>query len=198
MGYDFEKTHKLILESAKNHFAQNGFEGASIRQICKDAGVTNGAFYSHFKSKEELFSKLVDPVISGLYKLYDDESSCYEKKDLQSVQELVTGSDQTFIRYIYDNADIFRLILCSGKGTEYEEFTKKFSSFEAENTGAFLGKKGKTKKLSEAFIRRLSSFVIDIVFDSFLEGKTEKETLKQAQLASEFCLAGLKQVLENN
>ena len=46
MGYDFEKTHKLILESAKNHFAQNGFEGASIRQICKDAGVTNGAFYS--------------------------------------------------------------------------------------------------------------------------------------------------------
>lgn len=70
MGYDFEKTHELILKSAMSGFIRNGFSGTSIRQICKDAGVTNGAFYSHFESKEDLFGKLVDPALSGLMNKY--------------------------------------------------------------------------------------------------------------------------------
>ena len=42
-----------------------GFSGASIRQICKDAGVTNGAFYAHLASKEDLFDKIVRPRKCG-------------------------------------------------------------------------------------------------------------------------------------
>lgn len=54
MPYDYESTHRQILLSAMKNFSEVGFRDASIRTICKDAGVTNGAFYAHFKSKDDL------------------------------------------------------------------------------------------------------------------------------------------------
>ncbi len=59
MSRDFQQTHENLLLRAKKHFLQVGFERASIREICKDASVTNGAFYNHFEDKEALFGSLV-------------------------------------------------------------------------------------------------------------------------------------------
>ena len=52
----FDDTHTKILDCGKKHFLKNGFEKASLRDICKDAGVTTGAFYRHFNDKNELLS----------------------------------------------------------------------------------------------------------------------------------------------
>ena len=48
MSRDFQQTHENLLLCAQKHFLKYGFERASIREICKDAHVTNGAFYNHF------------------------------------------------------------------------------------------------------------------------------------------------------
>ena len=55
----FDDTHTKILDCGKKHFLKNGFEKASLRDICKDAGVTTGAFYRHFNDKNELFKIFV-------------------------------------------------------------------------------------------------------------------------------------------
>ena len=47
MSRDFQQTHENLLLCAQKHFLEYGFERASIREICKDAHVTNGAFYNH-------------------------------------------------------------------------------------------------------------------------------------------------------
>ena len=203
MGYDFDKTHELILRSAMESFMRNGFSGASIRQICKDAGVTNGAFYSHFGSKEELFAKLVDPALTGLMDKYAEDSSGYKKiktaKEFETVLKQSFESDRIMIHYIYENADAFRLILTAGAGTEYENLQDKIAAKESEWTVAFLeGCKSFMKKpenISDGLIKNISRFVVDTVFDIFMEGKTEEETIRQAQLASEFCISGLKRIL---
>lgn len=203
MGYDFEKTHELILKSAMSGFTENGFSGISIRQICKDAGVTNGAFYSHFESKEDLFAKLVDPALSGLMNKFEEDSSGYKKirsaKEFEAVLKQSFESDSIMIHYIYENADAFRLILTAGAGTEYENLQDKIAAKESEWTVQFLeGCKSFMKKpenISEGLIRNISRFVVDTVFDCFLEGKTEEETIRQAQLSSEFCITGLKRIL---
>ena len=44
---DYDLTHKKILESGKKIFKEQGFEKANLRAICKEAGVTTGAFYGH-------------------------------------------------------------------------------------------------------------------------------------------------------
>ncbi len=203
MGYSFDRTHDRILESARISFMQNGFSGASIRQICKDAGVTNGAFYSHFDSKEDLFAKLVDPVINGMNELYSEESTRYDKirssKDFVKVLDSAFVSDRLMIHYIYEHEDIFRLLLTSSKETRYEKIPEQLAEMETEDTLALLEHCKmfikRPENISRVLITRISFFVINTVFDSFLSGNSEEETVKQTQTAAEFCITGLKQIL---
>ena len=48
-------TLERIQQAARVEFLEKGFQGASLRNIVKAAGVTTGAFYGYYKSKEELF-----------------------------------------------------------------------------------------------------------------------------------------------
>ena len=46
-----KETRKKLLECAKKEFLAKGYMKASLRNICKDAGVTTGALYFFFKDK---------------------------------------------------------------------------------------------------------------------------------------------------
>lgn len=55
----YDAAHKAqsrtrILEAARARFRRHGFAGASIDQVMRDAGLTRGAFYAHFESKDAL------------------------------------------------------------------------------------------------------------------------------------------------
>jgi AcrR family transcriptional regulator len=55
-----EETRTKIIESAVKLFSNNGYNKASVDDICEEAGISKGAFYHHFKSKQELFLALLD------------------------------------------------------------------------------------------------------------------------------------------
>jgi AcrR family transcriptional regulator len=55
-----EETRSKIILSAIKLFSARGFNSASVDEICKDAGISKGAFYHHFKSKQDLFLALLD------------------------------------------------------------------------------------------------------------------------------------------
>src|SRR5579862_1029712 len=55
-----EATRRALLDSAKRIFARDGFEAARIEDIAGDTGHTRGAFYAHFKTKEDLFFALFE------------------------------------------------------------------------------------------------------------------------------------------
>ena len=48
-----------ILEGARRIFLQDGFDGASIGDIVRAAGVSKGTVYAYFPSKEKLFEALM-------------------------------------------------------------------------------------------------------------------------------------------
>lgn len=60
------ETRTRILDAASRLFRQEGYGGAGIGPLAKAAGVTNGAFYGHFKSKSEAFRSV---VLAGLEQL---------------------------------------------------------------------------------------------------------------------------------
>ncbi len=205
MGYDFDQTHECILKSAMDHFVRNGFLGASIRQICKDAGVTNGAFYAHFESKEDLYCELVGPVINGMQELYEEENSYYMEihsaDDIKRVMRQTFSSNRLIIHYIFEHKDVFVLLLTASTGTVYENFVEKLAKEEAVNTMEFLNICSQyipeAKRISESLVRSISHFVVASIFDGLIMGKTEEEVSIEAELASEFCLAGIQHFLEN-
>ena len=54
-----QTTLHLILSAAMQEFLEKGFKSASLRNIVKTAGVTTGALYGYYDSKEDLFEALV-------------------------------------------------------------------------------------------------------------------------------------------
>lgn len=54
------ETRSSLLRSAAKLFCRHGLDGASVEEVAQDAGYTKGAFYSNFKSKEELFLVMLD------------------------------------------------------------------------------------------------------------------------------------------
>ena len=56
------QTQQAILEAAMVLSREHSFEKVSVRDICQKAGITTGAFYHHFRSKEELLSKGFSPL----------------------------------------------------------------------------------------------------------------------------------------
>lgn len=65
--------------AAKKEFLEKGFRSASLRNIVKSAGVTTGAFYGYYSSKEELFAALVDEHYKYLLTKYKQSLSGFEE-----------------------------------------------------------------------------------------------------------------------
>ena len=55
-----EETRTKIMDSAIKLFSTRGFNAASVDDICEEAGISKGAFYHHFESKQALFLALLD------------------------------------------------------------------------------------------------------------------------------------------
>ena len=54
-----QATRQHILEAAGRRFKQEGIDGAGVAAVMSDAGLTNGAFYAHFASKEDLVANVL-------------------------------------------------------------------------------------------------------------------------------------------
>ncbi len=54
-----QATRRRILEAAGRRFKQDGIDGAGVAALMSDAGLTNGAFYAHFGSKEDLVANVL-------------------------------------------------------------------------------------------------------------------------------------------
>lgn len=55
-----EETRARILEAAVKQFSVHGYNKASVDNICEQAGVSKGAFYHHFQTKQDVFLALLD------------------------------------------------------------------------------------------------------------------------------------------
>jgi AcrR family transcriptional regulator len=200
MSYDFDKTHDLILKSAMKNFLSVGFRNASIRNICRDAGVTNGAFYAHFKSKDDLFAALVSDKLQVFNETYQDLSkmNIRSANDVMRVFEASYGSIETLIHYIYSEKEVFKLILESSDGSSFAGFVDDLIDEECSNTMKFLEGSRRFIKhpenISYRIIRIGSAMVINYAFDAFLNGISEDDNIRETKLASDFCIAGYRKI----
>jgi TetR/AcrR family transcriptional regulator, transcriptional repressor for nem operon len=58
------ENRKLILDAAARMFRERGFEGVTVAEVMKAAGLTHGAFYGHFTSKDDLLAQAFAHALS--------------------------------------------------------------------------------------------------------------------------------------
>lgn len=59
-------TRQKILQAALSLFSQSGYDATGVAEICRAAGVSKGAFYYHFPSKQALFLDLLEGWLADL------------------------------------------------------------------------------------------------------------------------------------
>ena len=69
-----QATRERILEAAGRRFKQDGIDGAGVAILMSDAGLTNGAFYAHFDSKEDLIANVLADQLRTQRQSVDAES----------------------------------------------------------------------------------------------------------------------------
>ena len=139
---DAEKTTlERIHAAAKAEFLEKGFKSASLRNIVKMVGMTTGAFYGYYKSKEELFDALVGEQYNAFMEKYRDAHEAFARL---TPEEQVAGMGvqsgeciDWLMDYAYENMDAFKLILCCSEGTKYENMVHEMVESEVEATHTF-------------------------------------------------------------
>jgi AcrR family transcriptional regulator len=61
-----EVTRAAILAAALKLFSQRGYDATGVAEICTEAGISKGAFYHHFPTKQTLFLALLNDWLEGL------------------------------------------------------------------------------------------------------------------------------------
>lgn len=142
MSQKSDNTKENILRTAKAHFLKDGLDSASLRNIVKDAGLTTGAFYKYFPTKESLYDALVDPYIEHIYLIYDDVLGDFEVLSAEEQTEHMTKSSEDgmnlLIDYVYSNYDNFRLLLKCGDSGKYADFIHNMVKREVDSTIAYI------------------------------------------------------------
>ncbi|MBR3548941.1 MAG: TetR/AcrR family transcriptional regulator [Treponema sp.] len=171
MEQEEHNTLKTILSVAEEEFLQKGYRDASLRTIVKKAGVTTGAFYGYFKSKEELFDALVKEHYDYINCIYDDILHEFEKLPPEEqklrMEDYSSAGLKKMFDYIWDHKIPFYLISKSAGGTKYENFLQNITQKDIASTEAFydvLEKQGTKVERIDPMIEQL---VILSTFTSF-------------------------------
>jgi len=99
MRYPVEETaakHERIVKEASRLFRERGFENVSVGEVMKAAGLTHGAFYAHFGSKEELQAAAV---------AYGQKVSLQRMQRSKSKKSKGSYADRYLSRWHRDNPD---------------------------------------------------------------------------------------------
>jgi len=119
-----ERTRSLIIDTAARAFAERGFDGVSLNELILASGMSKGAFYFHFRNKEEValaaFRAKQQELIARL--LADAEAGASATDELRRVlrrRARLISDDPTMRCVVRLGAE---LSVRSGPGSEYGSF----------------------------------------------------------------------------
>ena len=199
-----EDTLQKIHQVAVQEFLERGFRGASLREIVKKAGVTTGAFYGYYKSKEELFRALVKPHADYLFSVFEkylnDFSALSKEKWAKNMTRYSDEGFREMYDYAFDHRDAFRLILRSSEGTEFEDYIHRIVEKEIAITHTFYEVIQSQGYHPHALNPMLEHIIVSGIFSSFFEliihDISKEEGLKCVKELHDFYAAGWESVLK--
>lgn len=163
----------LIHAAAKEEFLKKGFKSASLRNIVKTAGVTTGAFYGYYGSKEELFDALVGEQYETFMNCYcraqQDFAGLPPEEQPENMGSISGNCMHDMLLYAYENLDEFKLILCCSEGTRYAGMIDEMVEIEVKGTHDYLKVLNTLGRPSPEIDSRLEHILITGMFNAFFE-----------------------------
>jgi AcrR family transcriptional regulator len=126
------ETRRRLLDAGERVFLRRGLQGSSVEEIAVEAGFTRGAFYSNFKSKEELFVELLHARVYDRYARMAEQT---QEQPGTPRERLRWGIERIREMYEEEQGDwLFRLWLeCLTQAARDDEFRKLVATFWTGN-----------------------------------------------------------------
>ena len=196
-------TLEKIQEAAMAEFLDKGFQGASLRQIVKNAGVTTGAFYGYFSSKEALFTAIVEPHATALMgKFMWAQTSFAELPEDEQPQHMgVESRDYVawMVDYICRHREPVKLLLCCAEGTSYENFIHNMVEVEVESTLRYMGvlrRMGRDiPQMSRSLCHIIASGMFNAIFEVVIHDMPYEQALRDVEQLQTFYTAGWSKLM---
>lgn len=186
---DRENSKELIIREGKQEFLKYGYKGASLRNICKQAGVTTGAFYFQFENKEQLLDEILRPVITYF-------SAMVQKSTMEEFEGESSSADgdEQMLEMLWNYKEECQILLEGTAGTAYEKVFEELQEGLRQGFLLFFGKYGISdvdEKLLDVIVRmRVESYLTIIRKEYTLE-----ETKKLARQIGIYCDAGFEALI---
>lgn len=100
-----EATRARLLTAAEDVFGEVGFDQASVSEITRRAGVSNGTFYLYFPTKQTIFSELVRQISRNIRHAIQEGIG-----DAASRADLERRGYRAFFRYVREHPRIYRIV----------------------------------------------------------------------------------------
>ena len=127
---DAAQTAQRILDSAKELLSARGFSEVSVDDVARDAGVTRGAVYHHYRNKVALFGEVAARLQADVARAV---AAAAENADPQPHEQLKAGS-HAFLDAITNGAAMRILLIDSPAVTGWQEWRR----LDAENSATHL------------------------------------------------------------
>ena len=191
-------TLEKIQEAALTEFLDKGFLGASLRQIVKNAGVTTGAFYGYFSSKEALFASIVEPHAKALMgKFMEAQTSFAELPEEQQPAHMGVESGSYLdwmVDYICQHREPVKLLLTRAEGTSYEHFVHNMVEVEVEYTLRYMDvlcRLGRAvPELSQSLCHIIASGMFNGLFEIVVHDMPKEQALRDVEQFRTFYMGG--------
>lgn len=178
-------TLERIHKAAKNEFREKGFKSASLRNIVKMAGVTTGAFYGYYDSKEALFEALVGTQYECFMNCYrkaqDDFAKLPAEQQPDNMGNISGQCMHDMLLYAYENIDEFQLLLSCSEGTRFAGMIDEMVEIEIKGTHDYQAVLNQLGRPSPQIDSRLEHILITGMFNAFFELVLHEMPLEQAE-----------------
>lgn len=200
MKQDKETKNKL-LASARTEFLEKGYIGASLRNICRNAGVTTGALYFFFKDKADLYESLVKDTVNTIYTVMKEhfagEHEQAEAGAFNHVAEVDASKDvedtKRVIHFMYEHRDEVLMLLTKSQGSPYEGVLDRFIETAENHLRNMAGQMEKAcpdKKIDDRLIHWLSHQQIEMFVYMITHIEDERQAVKFMEQSVSYMVAG--------
>ena len=185
MSEDQQTTLDMIHAAAKAEFLEKGFKSASLRNIVKTAGVTTGAFYGYYDSKEALFEALVGKQYRHFMDCYckaqEDFTKIPAAQQPDNLSEISGTCMHDMLLYAYANLEEFKLLLSCSEGTRFAGMIDEMVEIEIKGTHDYQAVLEKLGYCSPPIDPRLEHILITGMFNAYFELIIHEMPLQKAE-----------------
>lgn len=177
------ETRTHIVDAAYHLFVDKGYNATPMREISQHAGVTVGAVYNHFATKEDIWKAVLDEKHP-----YHEILPLIQSVDGETVSEVISTAARLLVHELMNRPDLFNLMfieIVEFQAVHVPDLYTGIVPHLLQMQKVFEGKKGKLRDIPLPVILRsfvglfFSYFITGVLLKTLPEITTDETTLDQ-------------------